>query len=79
MYEVTKREYEQMEEEIGKLRDERLAALTPAGEGITVFNTTGFARNDVVELGECTAAALSDGEGHVYPVCSRRKTARCPM
>ena len=68
VYEVTKREYEQMEEEIGKLRDERLAALTPAGEGITVFNTTGFARNDVVELGECTAAALSDGEGHVYPV-----------
>ena len=68
VYEVTKREYEQMEEEIGKLRDERLAALTPAGEGITVFNTTGFARNDVVELGKCTAAALSDGEGHVYPV-----------
>ena len=68
VYEVTKREYEQMEEEIGKLRDERLAALTPAGEGITVFNTTGFARHDVVELGDCTAAALSDGEGHVYPV-----------
>ena len=68
VYEVTKREYEQMEEEIGKLCDERLAALTPAGEGITVFNTTGFARNDVVELGECTAAALSDGEGHVDPV-----------
>ena len=25
-------------------------ALTPAGEGVTVFNTTGFARNDVVTL-----------------------------
>ena len=68
MYEVTKKEYEQMEAEIGTLRDERLAALTPAGEGVTVYNTTGFARNDVVALGDCKAAALADNDGYVYPV-----------
>src|SRR5699024_10353253 len=68
VYEVTRKEYAQMEAQIAALRDERLAALAPAGEGITVFNTTGFARNDVVALGDCSAAALADGDGNLYPV-----------
>lgn len=68
VYEVTKKEYAEMEAKIAALREERLAALTPAGEGVTLFNTTGFARNDVVELGACDAAALADEEGKVYPV-----------
>lgn len=68
VYEVTKKEYEEMEAEIGTLRDERLTALTPAGEGVTVYNTTGFARNDVVALGDCQAEALADEDGYVYPV-----------
>ena len=68
VYEVTKEEYAQMEAEIGSLCAERLTALTPAGSGMTVYNTTGFGRNDVVELGECSAAALTDETGRVYPV-----------
>lgn len=68
VYEVTKEEYAQMEAEIGTLCAERLTALTPAGSGMTVYNTTGFGRNDVVELGECSAAALTDETGRVYPV-----------
>ena len=44
-----------MEAEITALREERLDALTPAGEGVTVYNTTGFVRSDVVELGDCKA------------------------
>ena len=68
VYEVTKKEYAAIEEEIGTLRAERLKALTTAGEGVTVFNTTGFARTDVVELGVCDAAALQDKDGRVYPV-----------
>ena len=39
----------------------------------TVYNTTGFARGDVVELGDCKAEALQDEVGNVYPV---QKTAR---
>ena len=72
VYEVTKKEYAEMEAEITALREERLNALTPAGEGVTVYNTTGFARSDVVELGDCKAEALQDEAGNVYPV---QKTA----
>ncbi len=68
VYEVTKQEYEEMESEISSLTNERLAALTPAGNATTIFNTTGFERNDVVELGSCDAAALVDENGTVYPV-----------
>lgn len=68
VYEVTRREYAEMEEEIGRLTGERLKALTPAGEGITVCNTTGFSRCDLVNLGDCDARALQDESGRVYPV-----------
>ena len=68
VYEVTKKEYARLAEEIGALTRERLAALTPAGDGVTVYNTTGFERDDVVELGDCQAEALQDETGKVYPV-----------
>ena len=35
---------------------------------LPVYNTTGFARSDVVELGDCKAEALQDEAGNVYPV-----------
>ena len=56
-----------METEITALREERLHALTPAGDGVTVYNTTGFVRSDVVELDDCKAEALQDETGNVYP------------
>ena len=72
VYEVTKGEYASIAEKIAAMKAERLAALTPAGEGVTVFNTTGFARNDVVTLPGVQAEALADETGRTYPV---QKTA----
>lgn len=68
VYEVTKKEYEALSERCGRLTAERAQALAGSGDGVTVFNTLGFARNDRVELGDCKAAALSDETGAVYPV-----------
>lgn len=68
VYEVTKGEYASIAEKIAAMKAERLAALTPAGEGVTVFNTTGFARNDVVTLPGVQAEALADETGRTYPV-----------
>ena len=68
VYEVTKREYEELAAEANDLLSQRLAALAGKGEGVTVFNTTGYTRNDVVELGKTDAKALANESGKVYPV-----------
>lgn len=68
VYEVTRKEYVWLEEKIAELTKERLDALTEAGDGITIYNTLGFERNDVISLGECSAKALTDGAGNYYPV-----------
>lgn len=68
VYEVTKKEYEEIRENSSKLIKERLNALIDLEEGITVFNTLGFERNDVVALGELKGVALKDDEGNYYPV-----------
>lgn len=72
VYEVTKKEYEEIRTEAQGLIAERAAALADGGSAVTVFNTLGFVRNDVVALKDCGARALQDGEGNVYPV---QKTA----
>lgn len=72
VYEVTKKEYEALALEAGKLVADRLALIAGAGEGVTLFNTTGFNRSDVVSLGNVDAEALADETGKVYPV---QKTA----
>ena len=66
VYEVTKKEYEEMEAQISVLTDERVRALIREGEGVTVLNTTGFERDDVVELGDCDAEALLDENGEIF-------------
>ncbi len=68
VYEVTKREYEELARTAGDLLSQRLAALAGQGDGVTVFNTTGYTRSDVVELGRTDAKALADETGKVYPV-----------
>ena len=68
VYEVTKKEYEQLSEQCGSLIEERKAALTKKGDAVTVYNTLGFTRDDVVSLGSCGAKALADETGAVYPV-----------
>ena len=68
VYEVTKREYAELAGKLGRLSGEREKALVEDGDGITIFNTTGNRRNDIVALGACDADALYDGEGNAWPV-----------
>ena len=68
VYDVTKQEYAALEQEVSGLIQARLEALAGAGDGVTVFNTLGFARSDVVHLGQLSAQALEDGAGRRYPV-----------
>lgn len=72
VYEVTKKEYEEIHETGTKLISERVAALTGKGDAVTVYNTLGFTRNDIVALEDCEANALTDESGSIYPV---QKTA----
>lgn len=68
VYDVTKAEYEALSEEATGLIQDRLNRLAGKGDGITVFNTLGFERSDVVELGNVDATALEDEKGNRYPV-----------
>ena len=74
VYEVTDKEYAEIFAETEKMLEERLASATPAGEGVSVWNTLGFDRNTVVELGDLSASALTDGS-EVYPVQKTEKGA----
>ncbi len=67
VYDVTKVEYEALANEAGALIDARLKALAGTGDAVTVFNTTGFCRSDLVKLGDVKASGITDGQ-EVYPV-----------
>lgn len=68
VYDVTDEEYAQIDQESGKLLDERLAMITPVEkEGISVFNSLGFVRNDVINLGDLDCNYVTDGVNE-YPV-----------
>ena len=68
VYEVTKKEYQEVNQTVTKLIEERLGVLSGKGDRITVYNTLGFTRNDLVYLGECTYNSLVDEAGNVFPV-----------
>lgn len=68
VYEVTKEEYSQLKEKAESMIQKRLESLTAKGEGITIYNTLGFKRDDIVAFGECKATALKDEWGFIYPV-----------
>lgn len=68
VYEVTKKEYAEIAEISNQLITERLDALTEEGEGITVYNTLGFDRDDIIKLSDIKATALRDEAGKVYLV-----------
>ncbi len=72
VYEVTKKEYEEINSRGTQLLAERVAALTDRSDAVTVYNTLGFNRSDVVALADCDAEALADEAGNIYPV---QKTA----
>ena len=68
VYDVTKAEYEALADEVKAGIDQRLAALAGQGDAVTVFNTLGFERDDIVRLGDVKATGLRDENGTVYPV-----------
>ena len=68
-------EYAKLKEDIAALRTERIAALAAPSENVTVFNTKGFAANEIVSLGDVRAAALTDESGRAYPVQQTEKGA----
>lgn len=68
VYEVSKKEYEEVQAQIDQLRKERFALLAPASDNVAVFNTKGFASDEVVCLPGTDAASLIDGEGRVWPI-----------
>ncbi|MBQ8161739.1 MAG: alpha-mannosidase [Clostridia bacterium] len=69
VYEVSRQEYEQLQEKAAALKEERLTALLDGdGESITVFNTKGFDSDEVICLPETAAASLVDELGRVWPV-----------
>ncbi len=68
VYEVTKQEYAQLEVKREELVQERLKTLAKEGEGISIFNTIGRVRSDIVELKGIEAEALLDEKGNIYPV-----------
>lgn len=73
VYEVTKEEYARIASELLRLTEERTHAIAGEGAGVTIFNTTGFERSDVVELKDMEAAALVDEEGSIFPVQKTEK------
>ncbi len=70
VYEVTRKEYEAADARIRELSTERMQAVAGDGDGVTLFNTTGSSRSDIVlfDAGSLDAQALQDSEGNLYPV-----------
>ena len=68
VYEVTKKEYEQLKEEGEHLINTCIGRLKSEGEGIIIYNTLGFVRNDIVSLPEHLHGSLKDKEGCLYPI-----------
>ena len=68
VYEVTKKEYEEVEKNGSAMLEERMQVLAGEGENVTVFNTLGFDRSDVVRLPGSVQGALEDENGKIYPV-----------
>ena len=62
VYEVTKREYEQVAEEGGRLLKQRKEAVAGAGDGVTVFNTLGFTRRSLTVLPDGVTSLTDKGE-----------------
>ena len=68
VYQVTKAECDALAAEVSGIIADRLHRLAGEGDGITVFNTLGFDRDDLVNLGDVDATALKDSCGNVYPI-----------
>lgn len=72
VYEVTKKEYCELAEKLAQMTEQRSKAIAGSGDAVTIFNTTGQTRDDIVNLGALEGSALVDTDGTVYPI---QKTA----
>ena len=68
VYEVTQTEYTEVERLGNELLGERLQALAGKGNEIAVFNTTGFARDDLLVLKGEVPGELRDVQGTRFTV-----------
>lgn len=75
VYDVTKEEYAQIAEKLERMLAERRRALAGSGDAVTVFNTTGSERSDIVVLGPTDADVLVDANGNTYPVQKTKEGA----
>lgn len=75
VYEVTKKEYEEIRQLGEGLIHERLKALSQGGDGMTVFNTLGFEHGGIVHLNDSNIKSLICGDGTAYPVQKTGKGA----
>ena len=62
----------------GKLAEGSAKALTDqsAGEAVTVFNSLGFARKELVSLPECFASGAETADGEPIPVQAAQGTVK---
>lgn len=68
VYEVTKQEYTALAKQLAELTAARSREIAGSGEDITIFNTTGQVRDDIVNLGALEGSALVDADGTCYPI-----------
>lgn len=68
VYEVTKKEYQQIRERGEQLLEERMKALAGAGNALTIFNTLGFERSDLVRIPGRHKGYLTAEDGRRRPV-----------
>ena len=79
VYEVTKGEYASIAEKIGRHEGRAPGCPDPRpARAVTVFNTTGFARNDVVTLPGVQAEALTGRDRPHLPGAADRRRRRGP-
>lgn len=68
VYEVTKEEYARLAEQLTAMTTACRKAIAGSGEAVTIFNTTGRTRDDIVNLGDLAGSVLMDSDGVVYPI-----------
>jgi len=68
VYEVTKKEYQELMAKGEQLMDNCMGYLKTEGDAITVYNTLGFTRDDIVSLPAGVCGSLKDQAGHCYPI-----------
>ncbi|MGH4037596.1 MAG: alpha-mannosidase [Sphaerochaeta sp.] len=68
VYDVTKEEYKKLNYDISKIISDRIKSLNSCDDGLTLFNTTGFQRNQIIELPKISANSIIDNEMNIYPI-----------